>query len=376
VAPSPPVDEASDAGFARLSAEPTPHEMRAALARAVAYSRLREENRQLKRRLAQHTTRALVGQSPGIEALRQQLSAAAAADLPVLIEGEPGTGKELAAAILHAASDRAFRPLIKLHCGVLTSEILERELFGVPADFAEGPESRLELANGGTLLLQEVAEMSQPTQLRLLRVFESGHFEKVGSRGGAAFTARVVATSSEQLSQLVAQGLFRQDLYRFLSQTAITVPPLRERADDLAQLAEHFLYQQAVREGKPARRLPLDVLQLFRGYSWPGNVRELENLIDRACALDRGPRLSVEMVRPWLLATGSGAHSLAVGLSLREMERKLIESTFSRLGGNRERTAAELQIGIRTLSGKLREYGYPPRGGPGSNQVRIEQRAA
>jgi DNA-binding NtrC family response regulator len=180
------------------------------------------------------------------------------------------------------------------------------------------------------------------------------------------------------LAPLVAKGHFRQDLQRFLSQTAIQTPPLRVHPEDLSQLAEHFLYRLSVREGRPVRRLPLDALQLFRDNPWPGNVRQLENLIDRACALDSGSRLTAEMIRPWLLAPESVLGGFSAGLSLKDLERKLIESTFARLGGNRERTAAELQIGIRTLSGKLREYGYPPRGGPGSNLKRLEiqQRAA
>jgi DNA-binding NtrC family response regulator len=368
--------------FARLEANCSASELQGVLDRAVAHCWLIEENRRLKRRFAQYHTRAIVGHGPLLETLRQQLSEAAAHDLPVLFQGEHGTGKDLSASVLHEASERAYRPLIKVHCGLLTSESLERELFGCQPGVCDespaGQSGRLESADGGTLLLKDIAEIPFQTQARLLRAFETGQFEKQGARETTPFNVRLLATSSVPLAPLVAKGHFRQDLQRFLSQTAIQTPPLRVHPEDLSQLAEHFLYRLSVREGRPVRRLPLDALQLFRDNPWPGNVRQLENLIDRACALDSGSRLTAEMIRPWLLAPESVLGGFSAGLSLKDLERKLIESTFARLGGNRERTAAELQIGIRTLSGKLREYGYPPRGGPGSNLKRLEiqQRAA
>lgn len=361
--------------FSWLESDAGAERMRLTVQQASERCRLLRENRGLKRRLSFRRTRDLVGHSPVMERLRQQINAAASCDLPVLICGARGTGKELVARALHDASERAYRPLIKVNCAVLTSASLERELFGQgePGGPTATQPGRLSMAAGGVLLLDDVDGIALPAQLKLLRVFEERGFVGPGQTRESV-DVRVVATSSQPLTKLVAEGLFREDLYQYLNQFSIQTPDLQEHPEDLAQLTEHFLNQIAAREGKLARRIPLDTLQLLQTYGWPGNVRELENLIERACALDLGTRLTVEMLHPWL-AVNPAEHGAPAHLSLKEMERKLIESTFTRLGGNRERTAQALQIGLRTLSGKLREYGYPPRGGPGSNQ-QTDERAA
>jgi len=349
-----------------------------AVALAAERARLLRENRLLKRRLSQRRLREIIGHSPAIEALRGQITRAAAEETPVLIHGEKGTGKELVARAIHDASERAYRPFIKVDCSVLTSTTLEAELYGNPETPGSGNSEpgRLAMADGGILLLDEVCDISLPLQLKLIRTLQGRRIEAPGGHGSIPLNVRVIATSSAVLAERVARGLFRADLYEYLNGLVIRTPALREHPEDIAQLTEHFLNQVAVREGKLVRRIPVDTLQLLRSYDWPGNVRELENVIDRACAVDVGTRLTVEMVQPWLAASTASEETAPVSLSLREMERKLIESTFARLGGNRERTAQALQIGLRTLSGKLREYGYPPRGGPGSNQTRSENRAA
>ncbi len=157
-------------------------------------------------------------------------------------------------------------------------------------------------------------------------------------------------------------------LYECLTACSIHVPPVRERLQDIGLLTEHILNHLAVVEGKPVKRLSVEVLKTLRSHDWPGNLRELENVIERACSLDETSLLTVETIAPWIARTLQAEPLEPSGLSLREMERKLIETTFARCQGNREHTARLLKIGIRTLSGKLREYGYPPRGGPGSNR--------
>ena len=174
--------------------------------------------------------------------------------------------------------------------------------------------------------------------------------------------------SHVDLESLVDRGLFRRDLHEEICHATIELPTLRSRKEDIGSLTEHFLRRVAGREGKPTRSIMIDALHVLQSYDWPGNVRELENMVERACALDWGSKLTAAMIEPWMSkeCSNEGPDSLP-GMTLAEMERKLIEATFNRFAGNREKTAKVLQIGIRTLSGKLREYGYPPRGGPGSN---------
>ncbi|MCH8129692.1 MAG: hypothetical protein IIC70_07325 [Acidobacteria bacterium] len=171
-------------------------------------------------------------------------------------------------------------------------------------------------------------------------------------------------------------GLFHAGLFDFLRQQTVTVPPLRERREDIVLLAEHLLHRLAAQEGQTEMCLALDAQHLLTAFDWPGNVSQLENVIHSAGLLERGETLTAGMLRSWIEDDTASERGTAYGLTLREMERKLIETTFNRCHGNRERTAQTLKIGLRTLSGKLREYGYPPRGGPGSNLRATQRKAA
>lgn len=342
--------------------------------------RLAEENHRLKRRLAQRRSGDIIGHGAAMKELRRQVTEAAAHDRSVRVLGEPGAGKGLVAQTIHDGSSRAYRPLIRVSCDTLASTNLERELFGWSsgADVAAptGQPGRFELARGGVLLLHHVDQIAFPLQIKLLETLRNRWFEKLGSRERLSLDVRVISTSCEDLAGLAAKGAFHEGLLEFLGETQITVPPLREHPEDIAPLTERILHQVAVRDGEPVRRIPLETLQLLCGYAWPGNVRELQCLIERACALETGSRLTTELIRPWLASAAPSSQADFAAMSLQEMERKLIESTFERCGGNRERTAQALKIGLRTLSGKLREYGYPPRGGPGSNRKGYDTRAA
>jgi DNA-binding NtrC family response regulator len=187
-------------------------------------------------------------------------------------------------------------------------------------------------------------------------------FERVGSSVTRRVDVRVIATTNRDLQKAVAQGDFREDLYFRLNVLPIEVPALRHRRQDIPELVEHFLARHAEQEQAPVRQITREAVELLMRYDWPGNVRELENLVERACVLDPGPVLKPENLRPWLSDNGEADVDVGAGLTLKQMERKLIEATLRQCHGHRVRTAEALGIGVRTLTGKLRTYGYPPRG--------------
>jgi transcriptional regulator with GAF, ATPase, and Fis domain len=292
----------------------------------------------------------------------------------VLITGESGTGKELVARSVHAVSRRREQPLISLNCPALSAQLMESELFGHERGAFTGADvartGRFELAHGGTILLDEITEIDLPLQAKLLRVLQEKAFERVGSSETRCVDVRVLATTNRNLHSEVLAGTFRQDLYFRLNVVPLAVPPLRERLSDVPELAAHFLGRAAERLNRDPCGLTPGALELLTSYSWPGNIRELENLIVRASVLNDGTAITADELRPWLIETESSGppakalnedEALPVGLSLDEMERKLIEATLERFGGHRAKTAEALGIGIRTLSGKLRAYGYAPR---------------
>ena len=333
-------------------------------------TRLHEENQRLHRLLSFQLTREMIGVSPAIQSLREQIADAAQSQLPVLVCGEPGSGTSLAARLIHVTGPRGHRPLLRLDCGLRSAEAMERELFEPhPAE----PSLRASLAaEGGSLVLEQVDQLAVPLQRRLVAAIASDPDDC----RRAEQAPRLIAVTRADLSAIAARGLLAKPLLDLLEHDSVHVPPLRHRSQDLGPLVEHFVHEVAASDGRPAPRIALDVLELVEGHDWPGNIRELKNVIRQALVLDCGPWLTAAMLDPWLTRTSDETSADADGLTLRDMERKLIETTFARYSGNRERTAAALQIGLRTLSGKLREYGYPPRGGPGSNRTVCQSKAA
>ena len=375
------VSEASDGGpqlfssatgVEHLSEPYSPTMFSRVLNGASQRSRLHAENRRLKRQLSNRNLRDMVGHSQAMQTLRQQVQLVAEQSGCVVLRGEQGTGIDLVAQAIHDSSRRAHRPFVKVDCSVLSAETLEEELFGQlehePGGVTRHKPGRLEQADGGTLLLDQVQFIALPVQKRLVNLLREQRFEHPDTHERIRFDVRFVFGSHVDLSSLVERGLFRRDLHEEICQAAIELPTLRSRNEDIGSLTEHFLRRVAGREGKPPRSIMIEALHVLQSYDWPGNVRELENMIERACALDWGSKLTAAMIEPWMSKECSNDDPDALpGMTLAEMERKLIEATFNRFAGNREKTAKALQIGIRTLSGKLREYGYPPRGGPGSN---------
>jgi DNA-binding NtrC family response regulator len=342
------------------------------LAAAAQKARLQAENRSLKRQLQSRVLNEIGGQSETTVALRDAVRRAADADGHVLIHGEAGAGTQQVARLVHLASRRATRPFIVLDCRVHSAESLERELLGESAAESFDPTEvatagRLATCAGGSLLLKNVELLPVAIQKKLSGILSRQSYTCLATGKQRPVDVRVMAATHADLAVLVQEGKFPASLYELFSGCSLHVPALRERSPDIGILAENVLNHLAVVEGKPVKRLSIEGLNVLRAHDWPGNLRELENVIERACSLDEGALLTAEMLQPWIAKPADGQQESSA-LSLREMERKLIETTFARCQGNREHTARLLKIGIRTLSGKLREYGYPPRGGPGSNR--------
>ena len=321
------------------------------------------------------TNLGMVGTSPAMQRLRERICCVAPTDETVLILGESGTGKELVAKAVHAASRRAAGPLVSLNCPALSPQLAESELFGHRRGSFTGADvdrtGRFELAAGGAIFLDEITEIDLPLQAKLLRVLQERTFEPVGSSHSCAADVRVIASTNRILREDIAAGRFREDLYFRLAVVPLEVPPLRDRADDVQLLADHFLDRAAERLAKPRLELAEGVRELFADYHWPGNVRELENLITRSCVLNQSGVIDADELRPWLQEPdGSGEQNSRetshgtpenTGQSLDQIERATIVATLQRFAGNRAKTAEALGIGVRTLSGKLRNYGFAPR---------------
>lgn len=322
-------------------------------------------------KLTPDTDLGMVGSSVAMQQLRQKICQVAPTDETVLICGESGTGKELVAQAIHTKSQRSSSKLISLNCPALSPQLAESEFFGHRRGAFTGAEDdrtgRFEMAEGGTLFLDEITEIELPLQAKLLRVLQERTYERVGCSETQNADVRVVASSNRDLEAEVADGRFRQDLYYRLAVVPLYLPPLREREDDVQLLADHFLARAAHRMNRPACELAEDARELFANYHWPGNVRELENIITRACVLNQGEPITAMELRPWLeqpqeVASHEESNgTLPVGTSIEEMERQMIVATLEHYDGHRAKAAEALGIGVRTLSGKLRSYGFAPR---------------
>ncbi len=285
--------------------------------RAIEHARLLRENAVLRSASQSHAGDAstplrtgldrLVGDSPAIRRVKQQVLAVAESHGTVLICGESGTGKEVVARAVHELSPRCQEPFLGVNCAALSESLLESELFGHERGAFTGAErtrkGRFELSNRGTLLLDEISEISASVQAKLLRVLQERSFERVGSSLSIGVDVRVVATSNRDLPTTVSRGSFRQDLFFRLNVLPIHLPPLRDRAEDVPALAEWFLAQVAAREGRPVKRFTDQALALMMAYPWPGNVRELSNICERAAVLCRLEEIDHDLIEPWLLTS-------------------------------------------------------------------------
>jgi two-component system response regulator HydG len=345
--------------------------LRAAVEKAAEGVRLRRQNLELHRRLDEKFGfEGVIGSSPQMQGLIERLKRIAPTDATVLIQGETGTGKELVAQAIHQNSSRKTKPFVALNCAALSENILESELFGhVRGAFTDASNDRIgkfEYAHGGTLFLDEVGDMPMATQIKLLRVLESGEITRVGSNTPVSVNVRILSATNRNLEDAIASGVFRSDLYHRLKVVTIGIPPLRDRAGDIPLLIEHFVRQFARRHSKTIKGMSLPARVKLGSYAWPGNVRQLRNVIESMVVVDCDEILDVDDL-PLELEPDSPATPIAqgdapvgiaalVGRPLEEVEKIFIAETLKLTGGNREQAADLLGIGERTLYRKIKEY--------------------
>jgi len=339
----------------------------AILRRVFELRRLRAENRALRQQIeAEKKSQRLIGVSPAMAKVMETIRTVAPSDATVLIRGESGTGKELVATAIHQLSPRADRPLVKVNCAAIPETLLEDELFGHERGAFTGAHAqrkgRFELAHGGTIFLDEIAEMTTALQAKLLRVLQEREFERVGGSETILVDVRVVASTNRDIEKEVREGRFREDLYYRINVVPIHLPPLRERREDIPILADHFLRLYAARNRRPLKSLTRRAVEKLVAYNWPGNVRELENCIERACVMAQGEVLDADdlVLNPEL---GQPEHDkvaselIGEGFCLEDFERRLIEASLKRTGGNQSKAARLLGLTRRTLQYRIEKYG-------------------
>jgi two-component system response regulator HydG len=342
-------------------------ELKILVSKALRHRQLEQENVYLKERLSDRFDFTnIIGRSAKMGELFETVALVAPSDATVLIVGESGTGKELIANAIHQNSPRRDRPFIKVNCAALPETLLESELFGHEKGAFTGAlarkQGRFHLAHSGSIFLDEIGEMASTTQSKILRVLQEREFEPLGSSHTVKVNTRVIAATNKNLGEEIQQGRFREDLYYRLNVVAMEVPPLRDRREDIALLADFFLKRYAEKNRRLLKGFTPRAMDLLMRYTWPGNVRELENVVERAVIMARGDMISQkdfpDTVRGTdLEAEGTGSVGLTPGRSLREVEKEMIIRTLEEAGGNRTHTAKILGISRRTLQLKLKEYG-------------------
>jgi two-component system, NtrC family, nitrogen regulation response regulator NtrX len=329
------------------------------ISHALEKSRLERENRNLRAQ----TLRAheILGDSAPLRKLKDQIAVAAPTNGWVLITGENGTGKELVARQIHTQSRRSAGPFVEVNCAAIPEELIESELFGHEKGAFTGAVARklgkFELAHGGTLLLDEIADMSVMTQAKVLRILQEQSFERVGGTETLAVDVRVVAATNKNLEQQIAAGRFREDLYYRLNVIPFHVPPLRERGDDVAILARSFVAEFCAESKVRAKKLTEAAVERLRRHPWPGNVRELRNLMERVVILSPGPRIDADDLPATLgVGTGNGAVHGSLEQARKDFEREFLRARLVEHGWNISRTAEAIGIARESLSRKIKAH--------------------
>ena len=329
-----------------------PEELRQLVARVFEKQQLKLENQLLREQLSQDLPPMdLI--FLGMEDLRQEVEEVAPTDATVMLYGESGTGKSLIAKVIHHLSGRK-GPFVEINCAAIPENLLEAELFGYERGAFTGATStkkgKFELAQRGTIFLDEISEMGPSSQAKLLRVLQDGSFERLGGLATIKTDARVIAATNRNLKEALKEKIFREDLYYRLNVFPIEIPPLRKRREAIPQLVRYLTATMSKRLGKEITEIPKKVMDTLVKYPWPGNIRELQNVIERAVILSKGgklapPRLEEEREEDFLEG------------SLKELEKKAIERALEKFGGNRKKAAEYLGISLRTLQYKIKDYG-------------------
>lgn len=348
-------------------------EMKAVVEKALTMEKLLRRSRYLQEELeAKYQFEDIIGKSPKMQEVFKLISQVAPTKSTVLISGESGTGKELIARAIHFHSPREKEPLIVVSCAALPETLLESELFGHVKGAFTGAHrdrrGRFELADGGTIFLDEVGAMSLNLQAKLLRVLQEKEFERVGGTGSIPVDVRIIAATNQDLKKAIEEGTFREDLYYRLNVVPIHLPPLRERKDDIPLLAYHFLRRYSQELRKNIKEVTPEALELMVNYDWPGNIRELENAIERAIVLGTGERLPADAL-PLPLANESAIKKIDDNLSYQEAKKEILQSfekrffskVLSKARGNVSQAARLAQLDRKNLYQKMKELNLNPK---------------
>jgi len=309
---------------------------------------------------------SIVGRSKTLLRVLEMASKVARRDSTVLIAGETGTGKELLARAIHQNSTRKDQAFVTINCGAIPKDLLESELFGHTKGSFTGAvapkRGKVEAADGGTLFLDEVGELPLELQVKLLRLIQNGEIEKVGATGATNVNVRIIAATNRNLQALIDDGAFREDLYYRLAVIPLTLPPLRERIDDIPELVQHLFLKAKQKQNVSQLRLPSSLLPHFSGYGWPGNVRELENVIERLVVLSVGEEITLADLPDFLQRERSHADAIELnlppgGISLERVERDLIVRALEKFNWNQTQAARYLDISRRTLIYRMEKFG-------------------
>lgn len=341
-------------------------ELKILINKALRHQQLEKENIYLREQLKDRFDFSkIIGQSSAMRKLLETIAIVAPTEATVLITGESGTGKELIANAIHLNSPRREKPLIKVNCAALPEALLESELFGHEKGAFTGAltrrQGRFQLAHKGSIFLDEIAEMAPSTQAKILRVLQEREFEPVGSSNTVRIDTRVIVATNKNLKEEIQEGHFREDLFYRINVVTLSVPPLRERREDIPLLADFFLKQYAVKNRRLIKGFTPRATDLLMRYDWPGNVRELENMVERSVIMVRGDMITPDEFPDTLLALDpeilKSEIDLTPGRSLKDVEKEMILMTLKDTEGNRTHAAKILGISRRTLQLKLKEYG-------------------
>lgn len=357
--------EAMKAGASDFLSKPLDYNALFALITVTAEEvRATREQRSLNQRLDGQRPGGLVGQSRVMRAFSRTIESLAASDASAILTGESGTGKEVAARTIHEMSSRAGKPFVAINAAAIPEGLVESEVFGhEQGAFTGATRARpgvFELANGGTLFLDEIAEMPIALQPKLLRVLEDGKARRLGGSKDVQFDVRVLAATNRPPAQAIREGRLREDLYYRLSVFELALPPLRERPDDIALLAQHFVRDLGRKHRVDVEGIGEAAREVLERHSWPGNVRELRNVIERATIVARSGWIEPRHLPPYLQVLREGASPtlvLPAGTTLAEAERLLILQTLERVGHNKAEAARQLGLDVKTIRNKLRAYG-------------------